>query len=53
MLKSLAGGIFLSKMSLIIYGREETRMKLIDRDSFQGKKRGLNGVEIYLPEHVF
>ena len=46
MLKKQAGDIFLSMMSLIIYGREETGMKPIDRDSFQGKKRGSKGVKI-------
>lgn len=40
MLKKQVGDISLSRMSLIIYGREETGMKPIDRDSFQGKKRG-------------
>jgi len=53
MLKKQAGDISLSKMLLIIYGREETGMKPIDRDSFQAKKRALKGAKIYLPEHVF
>ena len=53
MLKNQAGDISLSKMSLIIYGREKTGLKPIDRDSFQGKKRYSKGCKTYLPEHVF
>lgn len=53
MLKNQAGDISLSKMSLIIYGSEETGMKPIDRDSFQGKKWGQKGIRTHLPEHVF
>ena len=45
MLKKQAGDISLSKMLLIIYGREETGMKPIDRSSFQGKKRGSKRVK--------
>ena len=45
MLKNQAGGTFLNQMSLIIYGREETGMKPIDRDSFQGNEGGSKGVK--------
>ena len=40
MLKSLGKDTFLNRIFLIIYGIEERKMRLIDRDSFQGKKRG-------------
>ena len=53
MLKKQAEGTFLNLISLLIYGREETGVKLIDRDSCKGKKRAREGVKTYLPEHVF
>jgi len=53
MLRNQAGDTFLNRMLLIIYGREETGMKPIDRGSYKGKKRGLKGVETYLPGHNF
>jgi hypothetical protein len=53
MLRNQGGDIFSNQMSLIIYGRKEIGMKLIERDIFQGKKRGSEGLETYLPGHVF
>jgi len=53
MLKSQAGDISLSKISLIFYGNQEKVSDQMSEIPAKGKKRGSKGVETYLREAVF
>jgi len=53
MLRSQEDDISLKAMWLPISGSGEIKIKLIDRDSYEGKKRGSKGIRTYLQGHVF
>jgi len=53
MLKNQAEGIFLNRMSLAIFGNQEKVSDQIREIAKKGNKRYSEGVETYLPDHVF